>query len=37
MRTSSAVKMVSKDMGLKKSDVYRVALALPTTTKQEDT
>ncbi|CAM9510479.1 unnamed protein product [Ascophyllum nodosum] len=29
MSTSSAVKMTSKDFGLKKSDVYRVALALP--------
>ncbi|CAM9953944.1 unnamed protein product, partial [Laminaria digitata] len=28
MSTSSAVKMASKDLNLKKSDVYRVALAL---------
>ena len=36
MSTSSAVKMASKDLNLKKSDVYRVALSLqPSTSKKE--
>lgn len=29
MSTSSAVKMAAKDLGMRKSDVYRIALAMP--------
>lgn len=37
MSTSSAVKMASKDLNLKKSDVYRVALNLqPSSVKKDD-
>ncbi|CAM9318157.1 unnamed protein product [Ectocarpus sp. 4 AP-2014] len=37
MSTSSAVKMASKDLNLKKSDVYRVALSLqPSSVKEDD-
>ncbi|CAM9668010.1 unnamed protein product [Ectocarpus sp. 6 AP-2014] len=37
MSTSSAVKMASKDLNLKKSDVYRVALRLqPSSVKKDD-
>ncbi|CAM9324547.1 unnamed protein product [Ectocarpus sp. 8 AP-2014] len=37
MSTSSAVKMASKDLNLKKSDVYRVALSLqPSSVKKDD-
>ncbi|CAM9109425.1 unnamed protein product [Ectocarpus sp. 12 AP-2014] len=37
MSTSSAVKMASKDLNLKKSDVYRVALCLqPSSVKKDD-
>lgn len=35
MTTSSAVKMASKDLKMKKSEVYRVALGLPLATGEE--